>query len=374
MPKKIRVGLLFGGRSGEHEVSLASAMSVYNALDKGRYEITLIAIDKDGRWLLPDPKPLLAQANNPMAVKFNRQMGSYSLIPYQSEMQLVPIEDRQSSVPHVDVVLPILHGTYGEDGTVQGLLELAQIPYAGAGVLGSAIGMDKDVAGRLLSAAGIPTVPSLCVRKHEFQTSPKGVSERILARFSLPMFVKPANAGSSVGVHKVKSREDLGAAMEDALAFDTKVIVQKSIAARELEVSVLGNDQPRASVVGEIVPRHEFYSYEAKYLDENGAELHIPAKGLSKEIIARVQDLALKAFQILECRGMARVDFFMDRDTGDLYLNEINTIPGFTRISMYPKLWEASGLSYGALLDELIRLALEASEQRRALKTSYSKD
>jgi D-alanine-D-alanine ligase len=374
MPKKIRVGLLFGGRSGEHEVSLASAMSVFNALDKSRYDVTLIGIDKDGRWLLPDPKPLLAHVENPMAVKLSHQSGSYSLVPYQSDQQLVPLQEGgspASSMPTVDVMLPILHGTYGEDGTVQGLLELAQIPYAGAGVLGSAIGMDKDVSSRLLHAAGIPVVPTVCVRKSEYRSDARGVSARLLRDFALPFFVKPANAGSSVGVHKVKDAGDLAAALEDAFSFDTKILVQKGIQARELEVSVLGNDQPRASVVGEIVPTHEFYSYEAKYIDENGAELHIPARGLSSELIRQVQEIAVKAFTVLECRGMARVDFFLDRVTGEIYLNEINTIPGFTRISMYPKLWEASGLPYPKLLDELIRLALENAKERRALKTSY---
>jgi D-alanine-D-alanine ligase len=267
-------------------------------------------------------------------------------------------------------MLPILHGTFGEDGTVQGLLELAQIPYVGSGVLGSALGMDKDVAGRLFGLAGIATVPSLCVRRHEYDADPTEVSRRLLREFEPPFFIKPANAGSSVGVHKVKRAEDLAASLTDAFSVDSKILAQKGIDARELEVAVLGNERPRASIVGEIVPRHEFYSYEAKYLDDNGAELHIPAANLPEAIARQAREWAVNAFTTLECRGMARVDFFLDRGDGRLYINEINTIPGFTRISMYPKLWEASGLPYAKLLDELIGLALENFKAKSSLQTS----
>jgi D-alanine-D-alanine ligase len=371
MSKKIRVGIIFGGRSGEHEVSIASAMSVYNALDKSRYEVTLIGIDKEGRWLLPDPKPLLQHADNPMAVKLSKISGSYGLVPFPSENQIVPLEAGGAKAPGLDVILPIMHGTYGEDGTIQGMLEIAQIPYVGAGVLGSALGMDKEVAAKLFNAAGIPTVPQVCIRKSEYMTQRSNVEERLLKQFALPFFIKPANAGSSVGVHKVKTKEGLRAALEDAFSFDLKVLVQKAVDARELEVSVLGNDNPKASIVGEIVPLHEFYSYEAKYIDENGAELKIPAENLSDEIREKCREMAIRAFQALDCRGMARVDFFLDRKTGELFLNEINTIPGFTKISMYPKLWNASGLSYSDLLDELIRLAMEYFDQRKSLRTTY---
>lgn len=375
MAKKIRVGLVFGGRSGEHEVSIASAMSVYKALDKSRYEVTLIGIDKSGRWLLPDAKALLAQADTPMSIQLGDMPGSYSLVPHPSAAaQMVPMEGTKTSPGHLDVILPIMHGTFGEDGTIQGLLEMAQIPYVGSGVLGSSVGMDKDVAARLFTAAGIATVPSVCVRKREFETDKKGVEDRLLREFQLPFFVKPANAGSSVGVHKVKTREGVRAALEDAFSFDLKVIVQKSVDARELEVSVLGNESPRASIVGEIVPRHEFYSYEAKYIDENGADLKIPAENLPEEIREKVRSWAVRAFLALECRGLARVDFFLDRKTNALYINEINTIPGFTKISMYPKMWEATGLPYSQLIDELIRLALENFEQRKALRTTYDSD
>jgi D-alanine-D-alanine ligase len=374
MSKKIRVGLLFGGRSLEHEVSLASAISVYGALDKSRYEVTLIAIDKQGRWLLPDPARLLAQAENPMSVRLSEDGGdAYGVIPYPAASQLVRLPETASGksvLPHLDVMLPILHGTFGEDGTVQGLLELAQIPYVGSGVLGSALGMDKDVAGRLFALAGITTVPSLCVRRHEYDADPTEMSRRLLREFEPPFFIKPANAGSSVGVHKVKRAEDLAAALADAFSVDTKILAQKGIDARELEVAVLGNEQPRASIVGEIVPRHEFYSYEAKYLDEHGADLHIPAANLPEAVVRQAQEWAKLAFTTLECRGMARVDFFLDRGDGRLYINEINTIPGFTRISMYPKLWEASGLPYAGLLDELIRLAQENFKAKNSLLTS----
>ncbi|MGE0527519.1 MAG: D-alanine--D-alanine ligase family protein [Bdellovibrionales bacterium] len=374
--KKLRVGILFGGRSGEHEVSIASAMSVYKALDKSRYDAVLIGIDKTGRWLLPDTRPLLEQADNPMHVKLAQMDGSYGIVPYPTKSQIVPVEQEtttptQAPIPHVDVILPILHGNFGEDGTMQGLLELAQIPYVGSGVVGSALGMDKDLSSRLFAVAGISVVPYVCVRKHEYEVGQAQVEERLAREFSFPFFIKPANAGSSVGVHKVKSRDQIRPALEDAFSFDLKVLVQRGIDARELEVSVLGNENPRASIVGEVIPRHEYYSYEAKYIDENGAELCIPAKDLSDEITRKVQEWALKAFETLECRGLARVDFFLDRKSGELFLNEINTIPGFTRISMYPKLWEASGLSYTELLDELIRLALEGFKQRQALRTSY---
>lgn len=373
--EKTRIGLIFGGRSGEHEVSIASALSVYQALDKSRYDVTLIAIDKEGQWFLPDSKKLLAQANDPMFVKLARDHESLALVPYSTTQQLVPTESHSKSgaesLPQFDVMLPILHGTYGEDGTIQGLLELAQIPYVGSGVLGSAVGMDKDMARRLLSLAGIQTVPTIVIRKNEYISNSSTWHAEILNKFSFPFFVKPANAGSSVGVHKVKSAEQLPAALKDAFLFDRKVLIEMGIAARELECSVLGNDNPRASCVGEVVPSHEFYSYEAKYLDENGAELQAPAKNLPEKTVQQIQAWAVLAFQVLECRGLARVDFFLDKSTNELYLNEINTMPGFTSISMYPRMWEASGLPYAKLLDELIRLAQENYAEQKSLKVTY---
>lgn len=371
--KKLRVGLIFGGRSGEHKVSIASALSVYQALDKSRYDVTLIGIDKEGRWTLPDSQALLAQADTPMSVKMSRSKESLALVPFSNSRQLVPAESEPSSgqVPKLDVILPILHGTYGEDGTLQGLLELAQVPYVGSGVLGSSLGMDKEVSRRLLGTVGIPTVPTHTLRKSEYLADKDRHHKELLKKFALPFFVKPANAGSSVGVHKVKTAEQLSLALKDAFEFDRKVLVEKAINARELECSVLGNDEPRTSIVGECIPRHEFYSYEAKYLDENGVELVAPAQNLPESLVEKIQTWAKLAFLTLECRGMARVDFFMDKETGELFLNEINTIPGFTKVSMYPRMWAASGLAYSELLDELIRLAIENFEQKKALKFTY---
>ncbi len=371
MNKKIHVGLLFGGRSGEHQVSIASALSVYQALDKSRYDVTMIAIDREGRWLLPNPATLLAQANDPMKIQIEKSDSFIAPIPFANSKQMVSISKSNQNLSNVDVIVPILHGTYGEDGTVQGLLEMAQIPYVGSGVLGSAIGMDKDISRKLLSAAGIRTVPTLAIRKSDYASNPSKILKQIESQFQYPLFVKPANAGSSVGVHKVKSGEGLAAAIADAFMFDVKVLVEKGVTVRELECTVLGNDNPQVSIVGECIPRHEFYSYEAKYLDENGVELVAPAENISQETVMQIQAWAILAFKTLECRGMARVDFFLDKNSGELYLNEINTIPGFTKVSMYPRMWAASGLPYSKLLDELIQLALENFEQRRVLKTTY---
>ena len=371
MSQKMRVGLLFGGRSGEHEVSLASATSVYHALDKSKYDVIPIGIDKSGQWRLTDAAFFLDDGANPMQRKLSVAGESVGLRPYPTDRHLVAMEQSPVKIPAVDIMLPILHGTFGEDGTVQGLLELAQIPYVGSGVLGSAVGMDKDVAGRLLKAAGLPVVETKCVRRHQYADDPTEIRAQILDQFALPLFVKPANAGSSVGVHKIKRAEELDAGLIDAFRFDTKILIQRGIDARELEVSVLGNDRPRASVVGEIVPRRDFYDYAAKYLDADGAELLIPAANLTTAQGDQIREMATRAFVTLEARGLARVDFFMDKATGEIYLNEINTLPGFTKVSMYPKLWEASGLKYPELLDELIRLAVEHSSERSGLETSY---
>nr|AIA18235.1 D-alanine--D-alanine ligase [uncultured bacterium] len=395
---RLRVALLFGGKSGEHEVSIASALSIYSALDKSKYEVTLIGIDKSGQWLLPDQTKILAQAKNPAAVNLNdHHQQLVTLIPYPHEENLLLLDSsaasagaragagagagasesasasggaaggaeaagaaaKPSDARKFDVFLPILHGPYGEDGTIQGLLDLAQVPYVGSGVLGSAVGMDKQMAKKIMQAEGIPVVPFLTVRRHEFTKNPEQFLEEAEKRFGLPYFVKPANMGSSVGVNKVKTRAEARAKFEDAFLHDTKVLVEKFIKARELEVAILGNHLPEASIIGEIVPHHEFYSYEAKYIDENGAELLIPAPNLSDARMSEIKQLAIKAFQALECSGMARVDFFYDEAAGKVYINEINTIPGFTKISMYPKLWAATGLPYPKLLDKLIDLALE---------------
>lgn len=372
---KKRVGLIFGGRSGEHEVSIASALSVYAALDKTRYDVTMIAIDKVGRWFLPDPAKLLAHASDPMHAQVSSNSCAVALVPFSSSAQLVQADSGQtgaaSAIPKMDVMIPILHGTYGEDGTIQGLLELSQIPYVGSGVLGSAVGMDKEVSRQLLAANGIPTVPTMSVLKFDYKENSDTWHEAILEKFEFPFFVKPANAGSSVGVHKVKSAAQLPTALQDAFDFDLKVLIEKGVAARELECAVLGNDNPRASSVGEIVVHTDFYDYDAKYINDQAVELQTPAKSLPAGIEKKIQDWSKLAFRVLQCRGMARVDFFLDKNTGELYLNEINTIPGFTKSSMYPRMWAASGLAYPDLLDELIRLAIENYDQRKALKTTY---
>jgi len=356
---KLKVGIIFGGKSGEHEVSIVSATSVAKALDPSRYEVTMIGIDKTGRWSLPDQKNILTH-KNVRELKLSQESKTVSLVPFQSDRQFLSMNNSVANTPtHFDVIMPILHGTYGEDGTIQGLLELASLPYVGSGVLGSALGMDKDASKRLFHAANIPVVPWITLRKHEFQKNADKYLKQIENEFGFPFFVKPANMGSSVGVHKVKTKAEAADKINDAFLYDTKILVEKAISARELEVSILGNHEPKASIVGEIIPTHEFYSYEAKYLDENGAHLKIPAENISPEMTQKIQNLACQAFQALECRGLARVDFFLDKTTGELYLNEINTIPGFTSISMYPKLWEASGLTYPKLLDQLIQLAIE---------------
>jgi D-alanine-D-alanine ligase len=362
--KRLRVGILFGGRSGEHEVSLASAASVIRALDPEKYEAVPIGIDKDGRWLV-------SQKAQKMLSDVLKN-GDRVLLPADpSAATLVPLAagSGQPSVP-VDVVFPVLHGTFGEDGTVQGLLELANMPYVGAGVLGSAIGMDKDVQKRLFAQAGLPVVPFVVFRRSDWEKNREDITTDVLTRLRLPIFVKPSAAGSSVGMTKVTTREQLPEAIDFAAQFGMKVIVERGVDAREIEVSVLGNDEIRASIPGEIVPHREYYDYKAKYI-ESGTQLVIPAE-LSEKQIAQFQELAVKSFRAIDGTGMARCDFFLERGTGEIYVNELNTIPGFTSISMYPKLWEASGLPYPKLIDELISLALDLHQQKA--KTKYTID
>jgi D-alanine-D-alanine ligase len=365
MTKKTRVGILFGGKSAEHEVSLQSAKNVVEAIDKNKYEVVLIGIDKSGRWYLNDASRFLLNADNPKLIALNQSSESVALLPGGSDKQELVSLSRDESHGPVDVVFPILHGTYGEDGTVQGLLKLANVPFVGAGVLGSAVGMDKDVMKRLLRDAGLPIPKFLTFHKHAAAAID---FEKVKVHLGLPMFVKPANSGSSVGIHKIKDEKQFAGFVADAFQYDNKILFEEAIAGREIECSVLGNENPIASVPGEIIPQHEFYSYEAKYIDEQGALLEIPAK-LPEETVARVQTLAVQAFQSLCCEGMARVDFFL-KENGELLLNEINTIPGFTKISMYPKLWEVSGISYPDLIDRLIQLAIERFEKEKQLKTS----
>lgn len=359
--KRLRVGVIFGGRSGEHEVSLASAASVIRALDPEKYEAVPIGIAKDGRWFIGTP----AQKMLPEVL---RQGQRVMLSADPNVGALMPLEPSSAGSQRVDVIFPVLHGTYGEDGTVQGLLDLAGIPYVGSGVIGSAVGMDKDMAKRLFMQAGLPVADFLAILRTEWENGRERVLKAIAKNFRFPLFVKPAALGSSVGMTKVHNREELPAAMELAAEFAQKILVERNIKGREIEVSVLGNDDPKASVPGEIIPHREFYDYTAKYLEE-GTRLEIPAK-LPKTQVQRFQQYAACAFRCLECRGMARVDFFLEKPSGHIYLNEVNTIPGFTSISMYPKLWEASGISYRELIDCLIRLAL--AEHREKQRTKYS--
>ncbi|HEY6206467.1 MAG TPA: D-alanine--D-alanine ligase [Chthoniobacterales bacterium] len=362
MPGKIRVGVLFGGRSAEHEVSLQSAKNIVDAIDTNKYEVVLIGIDKQGQWHLNEESRFLLPANEARLPNLAEEGKNLALIPGKQTGQLVALSG-QSLAP-LDVIFPVLHGPFGEDGTVQGLLKLANIPFVGAGVLGSAIGMDKDVMKRLLRDAGIQVVQFIVARS----TSSKQITfDDARDQLGLPIFIKPANLGSSVGIHKVTDRDGFERAIHDAFNYDTKILIEECISGREIECSVLGNENPIASVPGEILPRHEFYSYEAKYLDEHGAVLEIPAK-LPAAISERIRQLATKAFTVLCCEGMARVDLFLRNDE-EIIVNEINTIPGFTRISMYPKLWEASGISYRALIDKLIQLALERFDREKRLKT-----
>ncbi|HEY6508188.1 MAG TPA: D-alanine--D-alanine ligase family protein [Vicinamibacterales bacterium] len=358
MASKLRIGVVFGGRSGEHEVSIASAASICQHLDPTRYDVVPIHIAKDGTWSLPGAAPTLLSAAD---------------VHQQVEARAVQVVEPTTALAgsRVDVVFPILHGPYGEDGTVQGLLELANVPYVGAGVLGSAVGMDKAVMKSLFAQRGLPIVRHVTVYRREWERDPAGVSAHAAA-LGFPLFVKPANLGSSVGISKVKAAEALAPAMDLAFQFDRKAVVEAGVAqAREIECAVLGNDEPQASLPGEVIVTHAdgFYSYDAKYLSPDGASWRIPAE-LPADTQRQVQRLSVEAFACLELSGMARVDFFLDRATGALYLNEVNTLPGFTAISMYPKMWEASGLPMPALLDRLIALARERHAEKQRLRTS----
>jgi len=400
--KKLRVGILFGGRSGEHEISLLSAASVFKAIDQSKYEVVPIGITKQGRWVTAaDAERLLAgesagegarstqsqlRAGDPettssaailavgeaVIVPPEPQRLGTSMTPFQSDAALT----RRSTdrAINVDIIFPVLHGTFGEDGTVQGLLELADIAYVGAGVLGSAAGMDKDIMKSLFRAAGLPIVKHVTLLRDDWERNPKKIRQAVEKQLKYPVFVKPANLGSSVGISKVHDRSELGPAIDEAAKFDRKIVIEQGVGgrkqkAREIECSVLGNDHPEASLPGEIIPGKEFYDYTAKYLDE-GSELVIPAK-LTKAEIKNVQRLAVAAFKAVDCSGLARVDFLMEPKTRKLYLNEINTMPGFTSISMYPKMWAATGVSYSDLIGRLIQLGLERHEDKK--KNRYSR-
>jgi D-alanine-D-alanine ligase len=362
IPGKVRVAVLFGGQSDEHDVSLRSAQTVLGALDPAKYEAIEIGITREGRWLSGQDPMRQLTARSPL---FQLEPGGDTAavpLPDAGEEVALPAALPASLAASVDVVFPVLHGPKGEDGTVQGLLELAGLPYVGSGVLGSALAMDKAMAKKVLAQAGIPQAPWHLVSRAEWQRDPAGVAGRIGSELGYPCFTKPANLGSSVGIRKVHGPEELAEAMDFAAHFDRRIVVEAGVEARELEVSVLGNDDPIASVAGEIVPCNEFYDYDAKYVDE-GSELIVPAD-IPPTTLAHLQDLAVTAFKALDLAGLARVDFFLDIRSGELFLNEVNTIPGFTSISMYPLLWEASGLPLPALVDRLIELALERQAPR----------
>jgi D-alanine-D-alanine ligase len=393
--KKTRVGILFGGRSGEHEISLLSAASVFKAINQDKYEVVPIGITKEGRWVtaadaerLLSGKPLEHErqlragdpdATSAAAVLHNGEAvivppephRAGAMTPFQSEAPTRRASDRAINV---DVIFPVLHGTFGEDGTIQGLLELADIPYVGAGVLGSAAGMDKDIMKSLFRAAGLPIVKHVTFLRGEWEVAPKKMQKAVERKLKYPVFVKPANLGSSVGISKARNAKELARAVEEAARFDRKIVVEEGVGgkknkAREIECAVLGNDKPEASVPGEIVPSAEFYDYAAKYLDE-GSQLIIPAK-LTKTEGRRVRELAVAAFRAVDCSGLARVDFLMEPRSGKIYLNEINTMPGFTSISMYPKLWAATGVSYPELIERLIQLGMERHMEKK--KNQYSR-
>jgi D-alanine-D-alanine ligase len=391
---KLKVGILFGGRSGEHEISLLSAASVLKAINKQKYDVVPIGITKDGRWLTDShAEQLLAGNKTPAESGSNLRArdpqatpgavvlakGEAVIVPPVPQARgLMPFESAASSGQKgidVDVIFPVLHGTFGEDGTIQGLFELADIPYVGAGVLGSAAGMDKDVMKQLFASAGLTIVKHVTVLRSQWEKDKKKAIKLVESKLKYPVFVKPANLGSSVGISKAHDRKELGPAIEMAAGYDRKIVIEQGVGgkkqkARELEVAILGNDEPKASTVGEIIPAAEFYDYNAKYIDEGSVPV-IPAK-ISKKQLKEVQGMAVRAFQSVDCSGLARVDFLMDPKNGKLYLNEINTMPGFTSISMYPKLWAASGLEYPDLIDRLIQLAMERAAEKK--KNRYSKN
>lgn len=384
--RKLRIGVLFGGRSTEHEVSILSAQSIISAMDPQRFEAVPLYIDKEGRWLVGDSLRRLVSdtaarkyvylppdpTQHSLVAAHDGVAGSQKIVPSPSEGESVvpyPSEGGQGGgLPPLDVIFPVFHGLNGEDGTIQGVLELANIPYVGAGILGSALGLDKIYMKRAFAAAGLHTVDYVSITRRHYEQDPDAFIALVEERLGYPCFSKFANSGSSVGTSKAHDRGELVAGLRLASTFDRKLLVERAIDARELEVSVLGNDEPEASVVGEVVPAHEFYDYEAKYLDE-GSKLLIPAP-IHDAVAGQVRAMALKAFLAVDAAGMARVDFFIERSTGRILVNELNTIPGFTRISMYPKLWEASGLPYPKLIERLVELAIERFNDKQRSQTA----
>ncbi|CAN5822942.1 D-alanine--D-alanine ligase [soil metagenome] len=369
--RRLRVGVLFGGSSSEHEVSLMSARSVLGALDPAKYEVVQIGITKEGRWLVASDAVdrLIERAEAAGALEGEVERTEAVSLPADpgraGRLQRLPGGEAGETAP-LDVLFPLIHGRTGEDGALQGLFELSEMAYVGAGITGSAVGMDKEIAKAVWSAAGLPVGPYQSFRWRDWRCDRARVKGEVASRTGFPCFVKPASSGSSIGVHKVHAMEELGSAIEDAAHYDSKILVEEAIEGRELECGVLGNEDAEASVVGEIVPGHEFYDYEDKYFDD-AVRLVIPAE-LPEPTADRVRELAVSAFRAVDARGMARVDFFLEAGTGRIYLNEINTIPGFTRMSMYPRLWEATGVPFPELCDRLIALALESRAERASLK------
>jgi D-alanine-D-alanine ligase len=365
METKIRAAILFGGKSAEHEISLISAMNIIKALDRDKYEPILIGISKTGVWYLQEESVFMALDPDPKTIALTNTSRPIGLIPGEKSPHLLDL-NRNVPLPEPDVAFPILHGPYGEDGTMQGLLRHLDWAFVGPDVIGSAVAMDKDVAKRLMSQAGIPNAPFLIYRKHERNSIR---FDEVCKSLKLPLFVKPANLGSSVGISKVTDAAEFERALDLAFRFDLKIVVEQGLLGREIECAVLGNDDPKGSAIGEIVPQDGFYDYQSKYIDEKGAALLLPAPDLDAETVKRVQELAVRTYQVLECRGLARVDFFLSSD-GELFVNEVNTLPGFTKISMYPSLWGISGIDYPTLIDQLLQLAISHKKDERALSST----
>ncbi len=361
---KQRVGIVFGGKSAEHEVSLQSAKNILEAIDKSKYEVMLLGIDKQGEWHLNEASGFLLNADNPALIALNRSGENVALVPGSDSQQLISRHQAQP-LSQLDVIFPIVHGTLGEDGSLQGLMRMANLPFVGSDVLGSAVSMDKDFTKRLLRDAGLKVAPWISVTQAQ---RARLDAQAVVDQFGLPLFIKPANQGSSVGVSKVDRVEDLAAALDLAFTFDRKVLIEKGIKGREIECAVLGNDEPEASPCGEVVVHDAFYSYDTKYISADGAQIVVPAAITEQESTA-IREVAIRAFQALECFGMARVDVFLT-ERGEIVVNEVNTLPGFTNISMYPKLWQAAGLSYSDLITRLIELAQQRHQQSSQLKSS----
>ncbi len=373
LTKRIRVGLIFGGKSGEHEVSLASAQSVAASMDPEKYEIVLVGVAKDGHWIMGDSalKRLAAASPTPLLSAGLETNGDGGVTESANTLELVPGAGQTvSPLSSLDVAFPLVHGPFGEDGTIQGLLELADIPYVGAGVAASAVGMDKILMKSVFRAYNLPQVEWMQILRRDWESKPEETIRSIESAFGYPCFIKPANLGSSVGVTKAHNWDELAQALATAAQFDRKLIAERAVNAREIECSVLGNDEPLASIPGEIVPKREFYDYVAKYADDAGTELKVPAE-LTPELTRTIQEIAIRAFQAIDGSGLARVDFFLERGTNRILVNEINTIPGFTSVSMYPKMWAKTGLTYPALIDRLIQLALDRYADKKKSKTSF---